>query len=70
MTNPRHETQKGEGFRTGRTPGGEEGGRERGDGFGASEPATRGTDRDADRTGTSKNQGHGHPREKRGGHHD
>lgn len=27
---------------------------------------TAGTDRDFDRSGESKNQGHGHPREKRG----
>ena len=33
--------------------------------FGASEPATRGRD-DADAGGTSRNQGHGHPREERG----
>lgn len=33
--------------------------------FGTSERATRGTNRDADRTGESKNQGHGHPREER-----
>lgn len=35
--------------------------------FGASEAATRGTNRDADESGTSKNQGHGHPREERTG---
>ena len=34
--------------------------------FGTSERATRGTNRDADETGTSANQGHGHPREERG----
>lgn len=34
--------------------------------FGASERATRGTDRDLDRSGESKNQRHGHPREERG----
>ncbi|MDQ3555175.1 MAG: hypothetical protein M3409_00130 [Gemmatimonadota bacterium] len=28
--------------------------------FGASEPATAGTNRDADASGESKNQGHGH----------
>ena len=31
--------------------------------FGTSERATRGTNRDADESGTSKNQGHGHPEE-------
>lgn len=34
--------------------------------FGTSERATRGTDRDTDRSGRSANQGHGHPREERG----
>lgn len=33
--------------------------------FGASEPATAGTNRDADPSGESKNQGHGHPRANR-----
>lgn len=33
--------------------------------FGTSERATRGTNRDADETGTSINQGHGHPRGER-----
>ena len=36
--------------------------------FGTSDRATRGTDRDLDRTGTSQNQGHGHTREERGEH--
>ena len=40
--------------------------RNRGAEFGTSERATRGTDRDLDRGGRSKNQGHGHPREERG----
>ncbi|CAN5126408.1 hypothetical protein BH20GEM2_BH20GEM2_18380 [soil metagenome] len=35
----------------------------RGADFGTSEPATAGTNRDADRSGESKNQGHGHPEE-------
>ena len=39
---------------------------DRGAEFGTSERATRGTDRDADESGTSANQGHGHPREERG----
>jgi hypothetical protein len=39
---------------------------DRGADFGTSERATRGTNRDADETGTSINQGHGHPREERG----
>lgn len=37
----------------------------RGAEFGTSERATRGTNRDADRSGKSENQGHGHPREDR-----
>jgi hypothetical protein len=38
---------------------------DRGADFGTSERATRGTNRDADESGTSVNQGHGHPREER-----
>lgn len=51
---------------TGNTPPGTQGENNQGEEFGASERATRGTDRDLDRTGESKNQGHGHPREERG----
>lgn len=51
---------------TGDTPGGTQGERNRGDELGARRPATSGTDRDLDRTGESRNQGHGHPREERG----
>lgn len=36
-----------------------------GDEFGANRPGTAGTDRDLERSGESKNQGHGHPREER-----
>jgi hypothetical protein len=39
---------------------------DRGAEFGTSERTTRGTNRDADESGTSVNQGHGHPREERG----
>ena len=42
---------------------GEEG--QEGRGFGSREPGTAGTNRDADESGESKNQGHGHPREER-----
>lgn len=35
--------------------------------FGTADRATRGTNRDADRSGESANQGHGHPREERKG---
>jgi hypothetical protein len=38
---------------------------DRGAEFGTAERATRGTNRDADESGTSINQGHGHPREER-----
>lgn len=51
---------------TGNTPRGTEGENNHGEEFGASERATRGTDRDLDTSGESKNQGHGHPREERG----
>jgi hypothetical protein len=37
----------------------------RGPKFGTHEPATAGTDGDADSSGVSKNEGHGHPREER-----
>ena len=45
-------------------------GRDEGDGngsagFGRREPGTAGTNRDADESGESMNQGHGHPREER-----
>lgn len=46
-----------------RDDGGE---KNRGANFGTSEPGTAGTNRDADETGQSKNEGHGHPREERG----
>lgn len=55
---------------SGTTPPGREGDHNRGAEFGAAEPGTAGTDRDLDRSGTSKNQGHGHPREERGASHD
>ena len=51
---------------SGDTPPGTPGEGNTGSEFGAAEPATRGTDRDLDREGRSKNQGHGHPREERG----
>ena len=51
-------------------PPGESGERNAGQEFGARDAATRGTNRDADRSGQSKNQGHGHPREERGTHRD
>jgi hypothetical protein len=59
-------TQTPGGANTGMTGEGDPGDGNRGPEFGASERATRGTDRDLDRSGESKNQGHGHPREERG----
>ena len=47
-------------------PRGSESEENRGADFGSREPGTAGTNRDADRSGASKNQGHGHPREERG----
>ena len=45
--------------------GGDTGENNEGAEFGTSDRATRGTNRDADGAGESKNQGHGHPREER-----
>ena len=59
--------QRGSGRDGGIThPGSGAGEDDRGAEFGTSERATRGTNRDADETGTSANQAHGHPREERG----
>ena len=52
------------------TPEGDQGPNNEGAEFGTADAGTRGTNRDADDTGTSKNQGHGHPREERGASHD
>ncbi len=67
MTDLRKGAQRGTGSTGGITAprGGETGESNRGADFGTSERATRGTNRDADRSGTSRNQGHGHPREER-----
>ncbi len=67
MTDLKRTTQGDTGFQSGRTPPGEEGEKNQGAQFGAAERGTRGTDRDADRSNRSKNQGHGHPREERNG---
>lgn len=53
------------GVPTGRTPPGEEGEENSGADFGTRRPGTAGTNRDADPSGESKNQKHGHPREER-----
>jgi hypothetical protein len=61
-------THQGPGnVRSGDTPPGTQGEDSKGDAFGAREPATAGSDRDLDRSGESRNQGHGHPREERRG---
>ena len=57
--------QRPGGVTTGNTPEGTQGENNEGAEFGASERGTRGTNGDADATGESKNQGHGHPREER-----
>ena len=53
------------GVTSGDTPPGREGEDNQGAEFGTRDAATRGTDRDADPSGQSINQGHGHPREER-----
>lgn len=67
MADLKKTTQTGQGVTTGMTPPGTQGDDNQGAEFGASDRATRGTDRDLDRSGTSMNQGHGHTREERGG---
>jgi hypothetical protein len=58
--------QTGTGFQSGHTAeAGEESEKDRGAEFGTAEQATRGRNRDADRSGESMNQGHGHTREGR-----
>jgi hypothetical protein len=65
MSNPKTGHQGPGNIITGDTPVGTQGERGRGDELGAREPRTAGTDRDLDRSGESRNQGHGHPREER-----
>ena len=65
MSDLKSTTQLPGGAQTGMTPKGDPGGDNQGAEFGTRERATRGTDRDLDRGGDSKNQGHGHPREER-----
>ena len=70
MSGLKRPTQPGGGVQTGMTPEGDQGLDNEGAEFGTSDRATRGTNRDADESGTSINQGHGHPREERGASHD
>ena len=65
MSNSKRTHQHRGGATSGSTPPGTQGEENRGAEFGTREQGTRGTDRDLDRTGESKNQGHGHPREER-----
>lgn len=53
--------QQPDGTPTGRTPPGEPGENNTREEFGARRPGTAGTNRDADPSGESKNQGHSHP---------
>lgn len=68
MTDLKRSVQKGAGVQHGRAHRGTdeaEGEANRGSGFGTAEPGTRGTDRDADASGESKNEGPGHGPTKR-----
>lgn len=67
MAKLRKGEQRGAGSSTGvsHPGGGDSGDENRGTKFGKREPGTAGTNRDADETGRSMNQGHGHPREER-----
>jgi hypothetical protein len=64
MTDLKRTTQGAGGFKTGMNSDQDE--NNRGAEFGTTDRATRGTNRDADESGESKNLGHGHPREERG----
>ena len=67
MSNLKKGVQQGSGRTAGVThPQSGGGENDSGADFGTSERATRGTNRDADESGTSINEGHGHPRTERG----
>jgi hypothetical protein len=72
MTDLKRTTQTSSGAQTGMSSGeeGSDGPNNQGAEFGTSERGTRGTNRDADPSGESKNQGHGHAREDRGANTD
>ncbi|MBW3630174.1 MAG: hypothetical protein KY464_12850 [Gemmatimonadetes bacterium] len=64
MTNLKKGVQQGSGRGAGIThPNSGDSEDDRGAEFGTSERGTRGSNRDADASGTSANQGHGHTRE-------
>jgi hypothetical protein len=67
MTELKKGEQRGAGASTGvsHPSDGDTGDDNRGADFGTREPGTAGTNRDADESGESMNQGHGHPREER-----
>ncbi len=66
MTDLKRAEQTGTGRDAGvHHPTGEDSENNEGAEFGTSDRATRGTDRDLDRSGVSRNQGQGHPREER-----
>jgi len=67
VTDLKRSTQTSSGAKTDMSTGQEpaEGANNQGAEFGTAERATRGTNRDADPSGESKNQGHGHAREDR-----
>jgi hypothetical protein len=60
-------TQRTDGSKSGDTPNGEPGSHNTGAEFGTRDPATAGTNRDADRSGESMNEGHSHPRDQHRG---
>lgn len=66
MSGLKKTTQVEGGVTTDKSPRQGEGDQNQGAEFGASDRGTRGTNRDADTSGVSHNQGHGHPREQRG----
>ena len=66
MSGLKKTTQVDGGVTTDKSPHQGEGDHNHGAEFGASDAATRGTNRDADTSGVSQNQGHGHTREERG----
>lgn len=68
MSGLKKTTQVDGGVMTDKSPDQGEGDHNQGAEFGTSDRATRGTNRDADTSGESRNQGHGHPREERGMH--
>ena len=67
MADLKKQVQRGAGRTAGisHPEGGDEGENNHGARFGTHDRAERGKDGDLDRSGVSRNQGHGHPREER-----